>query len=233
MNSKKINIAKVNYVSRLATMPKSLSKLEQLGKKKKYPKNYHLVEVNDKVRYCYIVKNGRVAGYDFLPNGEERIYFINEQNSILLETNVLYDIPAAVSFRTMMPTTVILLDKETLTQAMHDDYQIAMDIMEFIAMKFNGAMDRVRHANYHNAEWKVCDLFLQFAKHYGVIYDEKILIQEKISQQLISNLLGINRVTAVRAIKRLKDMGLIETINGYYCIRSIDSLKQHQDRLLY
>ncbi len=224
---------KVDFVSRLVTLPKSLSKLEQLGKVKKYPKNYNLIEANDPIKYCYVVKSGRIVGYEYLPNGEERVYMINEQNSLLLETNLLYDIPPAVSFKTLLPTTVVEIDKQTLLKAMQEDQQIVMDIMESLAIKFHGSMNQIRHANYHNAEWKICDLLLQFSEHYGVFYDDKILIQEKISQQLISNLLGINRVTAVRAIKRLKDMGLIEMINGYYCIRSIELLRKHQDRLLY
>lgn len=233
MNYKSGNIPNVNFISRLLSLPGSLAKLEQLGTIKKYPKNHILVNADETVKYCYVVKTGRIVGYEFLPNGEERVYIINEQNSIILETNLLYDIPSAVSFRTLLPSTVIEIDKETLLNAMNNDSQITMDILQSVSMKFNGAMEQLRHSNYHNAEWKICDLLLQFAEHYGVYYDEKILIREKISQQLISNLLGINRVTAVRAIKHLKDMGLIEMINGFYCIRSIELLKKHQDWLLY
>jgi CRP/FNR family cyclic AMP-dependent transcriptional regulator len=108
---------------------------------------------------------------------------------------------------------------------------LSMDIMESLSTKYLSAMEQVRHTNFHNAGWKICDLLLIFAEHYGVPYDGKILIKEKISQQLLSNLLGINRVTAVRAIKELKEMALIEQINGYYCIRSLEKLKRHQERM--
>ena len=48
----------------------------------------------------------------------------------------------------------------------------------------------------------------------------------------MSNLLGINRITTVRGIKKLKDMGLLEQINGLYCIRDIERLKRHQRQLI-
>jgi CRP/FNR family transcriptional regulator len=66
---------------------------------------------------------------------------------------------------------------------------------------------------------------------YGVNYDGKVLIQEKVSQQTIANNLHANRVTIARAIRDLKSLGLVEYINGYYCIRSIDKLKKHMDYL--
>lgn len=223
---------KKNYVSRLLVNPRGFPKLESLGELKTFPKNYHIVKDNEMITCCYVVKKGRIVGYEILPNGEERVYLINEQNSLLLESNVLYNIPSAVSFKTLLPTTVIEIKKEDLLQGMQNDPQIANDILESTVRKFHVAMEQLRHTNYHSAEWKICHLLLQLADHYGVIYDEKILIQEKVSQQFMADILGINRVTAVRSIKKLKDIGLIEMINGYFCIRSLELLQRHQERLL-
>jgi CRP/FNR family transcriptional regulator len=89
-------------------------------------------------------------------------------------------------------------------------------------------MDQIRQASVHNATWKVCNLLLIFADRFGVIYDGKVLIREKISQQMLSNLLGINRITVVRVIKDLKNEALLEQIDGFYCIRSVERLKKYQ-----
>src|SRR5699024_11192556 len=72
---------------------------------------------------------------------------------------------------------------------------------------------------------------ISFARRYGVSYDEKILINKKLSIDYITNLLGVNRATTVRAIRKLKDMNLLENINGFYCIRGIQTLKSHQEIL--
>ena len=190
-----------------------------------------LVQAGIRPSYCYIVKKGRVAAFETTVTGEERIYNFTESNSILLEGNVLFDQESAVNFKTVLPSELILITKEMLLEGISRDPQLSMDIMESISTKFLSSMEQIRHSNFHNAAWKICDLLLIFAEHYGVPYDGKILIKEKISQQLLSNLLGINRVTAVRAIKELKEMALIEQINGYYCIRSLEQLKRHQERI--
>ncbi|MCD8020557.1 MAG: Crp/Fnr family transcriptional regulator [Clostridiales bacterium] len=220
------------FVSRLISLPRGIARLEKLGEEKEFPKDYELVQAGQKVKYCYIVKYGRVIGYEYTLNGEERIYNVNEANSLMLEANLLFDYVCPVNFKTILPSKLVCIDKATLLKAVHNDNEVCMDIMESMSIKLMSSMNQVRHANFYNASWKICDLLIQFADRYGVYYDGKILIQEKISQQYISNLLGINRVTTVRAIKELKEMGLIEHINGYYCIRDMEKLKRHQERLL-
>lgn len=221
-----------NPVSRLLYLPRGTARLERLGEKKTFPKNHILVQAGSGTNYCYIVKTGRVVAYEYTVNGEERIYNFNERNSILLEGNVLFGWDSPVSFKTSMKSELVCIDRETLLRAIYEDPEISMDIIQAQATKFMSSMEQIRHTSFHSAAWKICDLLLTFAESYGVPYDGKVLIQEKISQQTLSNLLGINRVTAVRAIKELKDMSLIEQINGYYCIRDISRLQRHQAKLI-
>lgn len=232
LEEKTVTLPHADFISRLLYLPRGISRLARLGEIKSYPKDHILVRAGSKVQCCYIVKSGRVEAYEYTFGGEERIYNFNEKNSMMLEANVLFDYPAPINFKTAQPSELISIDKETLVEAIANDAEISMDIMESLAIKFMSSMEQIRHANFHNAAWKICDLLLVFAERYGVPYDGKILIKEKISQQLLSNLLGINRVTAVRAIKELKEMSLIEQINGYYCIRDLTRLKRHQERLV-
>lgn len=228
-----VQMPHAEFVTRLLYLPRGISRLEKLGEKKKYPKDYILIEAGTVPKYCYIVKSGRVVAYEYSLSGEERIYNFNEKNSLLAEANLLFGYESPIDFRTACPTELVQIDRETMLKAIADDPEISMDIMESLATKFLGSMEQIRHAKFHNATWKICDLLLVFAERYGVPYDGKILIKEKISQQLLSNFLGINRVTAVRAVKELKEKALIEQINGYYCIRDLDKLKKYQDTLVY
>lgn len=219
------------YPTRLLYLPRGIGRLEKLGVRKSYPKDYVIAKVDKIVDHCFIVKKGRVIGFEYTRTGEERVYNFMEVGSILLEANLLLNKPPHVSFKTVMPTDLICIERETLLNAMAKDQNLTLDIIESISNKFLSSMDQIRQSCCHNVEWKICDLLLIFADRFGVQYDGKVLITEKLSQQMISNLLGINRVTAVRSIKQLKEMDLIEQINGLYCIRNIEKLKNHQEKL--
>jgi CRP/FNR family transcriptional regulator len=92
-------------------------------------------------------------------------------------------------------------------------------------------MEQIRESRCHEATWRFCSLLLMFAENYGVPYEGKILIKEKLSQKVLSDILGVNRITVNHIIKKLKDMDLIVQINSYYCIYNQERLKKHMDYL--
>lgn len=46
---------------------------------------------------------------------------------------------------------------------------------------------------------------------------------------MMANLLGVNRATLVRAVKELREMGFVEQINGFYCIRDEVRMRQYME----
>ena len=50
-----VQMPHANFVSRLLYLPRGISRLEKLGQRKVYPKNYMLVQAGIRPSYCYIV----------------------------------------------------------------------------------------------------------------------------------------------------------------------------------
>ncbi|NLI13544.1 MAG: winged helix-turn-helix domain-containing protein [Peptococcaceae bacterium] len=71
-------------------------------------------------------------------------------------------------------------------------------------------------------------MLLILAENFGTCRDNRIMINLKVSQQMLSNLLGINRITTVKIIKEMNDLELIEQVNGFYCIRDIKKLRHYK-----
>ncbi|MDR0584184.1 MAG: Crp/Fnr family transcriptional regulator [Treponema sp.] len=179
--------------------------------------------------YCYYVLRGRVISYEYTLSGRERIYNFIEEGSLMLDANTLMQQPPPVSFMAITPATLLRIPRDVLLKKIHSDPEVALDIISSVSNKFLLAMEQIRETTHHNVLWKVCNLLVSFSERYGVEYDGKLLIKEKISQQVLANLLGVNRITLVRIIKELRELNLIEQINGFYCIRSIEKLKQFME----
>jgi CRP/FNR family transcriptional regulator len=219
----------MEFPSRLIHFSHGMESLEKLGFLKKLPKDCIFVEAGDEPLYCYWVKKGCVVGFEYTAGGDERIYDVMLPRSLILEMSLFLNKPSPVYFKTLKPSELICIDKSTLLNQMDEDRHLVTDIIEYMSYKFFAAMEQVRESKCHDAGWRFCSLLLMFADRYGVMYDNKLLIKEKVSQQLFSNLLGVNRITVNRIIKKLTDMGLIEQINGYYCICDREKLIRHMD----
>jgi CRP/FNR family transcriptional regulator len=178
---------------------------------------------------CYVVKKGRVISFEYTDSGEERIYNFMEEGSVLLESNVLTDKPVHIYFKTAKPCELVCIEKDELVRAIYADKELMMDVIESISCKFFASMDSMRYVCCHDATWRVCNLLLIFADRFGTFYDGKILIREKINQQTISNLVAINRITAVHIFKKLKELNLVEQIDGFYCIPDVEKLKNYMN----
>ena len=207
------------------------AKLRELGSVVTFPKNTVIQKAGEIPEYAYYILSGRVVSFEYTASGNERIYVISSDGSLLLDGPLLLGRPMPVSFKTTKETQVVRISRDSLTRAIMTDPQLAIDIINSNAEKLLSAMDFNRQSTSTSAEWKICNLLLSLADNYGANYDNKILIEEKISQQTIANILGLNRITTLRVMKELKDMSLVEQINGYYCIRSIEQLKKHMDFL--
>jgi CRP/FNR family transcriptional regulator len=215
--------------SRLVHLPCGTASLEQLGFLKELPKNEVFIEPGQVPKYCYVIKKGGVIGFEYSAGGDERIYDIMLPGSLMLDACIIVNKPCPVYFKTIRHSELICIDRHTLLEQMSDDFSLVMNIIESIAYKFFSAMDMVRETECHAADWRFCNLLLMFADKYGVPYEDKILVAEKVSQQMFSDLLGVNRITVNRIIKKLRDMGLILQINGLYCIADTEKLRKHMD----
>lgn len=207
------------------------SLLEPYGELRTFPKNHTLITHGNIPQFCYLICHGQVIGYEILDSGNEAIYSIQERYALFAEANLLTKSPVPVSFKTTQPCELLCIDRPSLLLAMQNDSQLMTYMLEAISTKFIGAMDEVRNVKNHSAVWRLCELLHNFALRYGTLYDNKILIQERLSIQMFTSLLGVNRATTVRSLKLLRDLGLVEHINGYYCIRSLESLQRYQELL--
>jgi CRP/FNR family transcriptional regulator len=219
----------MEFSSRLLQLPHGTGSLEKMGFLKKLPKDNIFIEADSVPEYCYLIKKGGVAGFEYTSGGEERVYQIMLPGSLMLDSCLILNKPCPIFFKTIKPSELICIDRRTLLQQMRSDFSLVMNIIESVSYKFFSAMDLVRTAECHNTAWRICNLLLMFADKYGVPYDGKIMIAEKVSQQALADLLGINRITVNRIMKILRNMELIVHLNGFYCIQDTENLRRHMD----
>jgi CRP/FNR family transcriptional regulator len=208
----------VDYPRRLLYLPRGTAALEKVGFPKSLPKDEVLVEPGEIPKYCYVLKKGCIVGYEYTMEGDERIYNIMLPHSLSMEPFILLNQPSPIYFKTLVPCDVVCIDKPSLLRKMVLDEGLVFDIIESIAYKFLSAMDQIREGQSHDSTWLLCRLLLIFAAQYGVHHKGKVMIKEKLSQQTMSSILGVNRITIVRIVKKLKELDLLGHANGFYSV---------------
>lgn len=217
-----------DYLYHLLYLPRGIERLEKLGESKTFRKGIDLNEVNEIPECCYVVKSGRILCYEISYGGDQRVYNIMEPGSMFMEDCLLFDKPCPVIFRTLDECELIRIEKCDLKCAFKCDIDIVMDVCESLATKFLSAMEHLRLGPRQSASWKICKMLLICAAHYGKSQEDgSILLDRKISHQMLADILGMNRVTVTRKMKELKDLGLTCLRDGRMYFPDIEALERH------
>lgn len=213
------------YQSRLFRRMGNWERLEPLGEHIFLSGNRFVNVPGDVCRFCYLVIDGQVISLEMTEDGNEHIFNIFEQGSIFLESNALAGFYVDIHFQTTCPTELVRIPPETLKKAIREDQLIADTIQLSSASKYYSAMDQLRECYNHSAVWKIYNMFVLLAESAGKPYYGKwTMIDMKITQQFISNMLGINRITVNRALKELRESGRILVVNNiHYCVQSANA----------
>lgn len=210
------------YQSRLFRRVGSWERLEPLGEHIFLSENRFVHVPGDICRFCYLVIEGQVISLELTEDGNEHIFNLFEQGSIFLESNALAGFHVNIHFQTTRATELVRIRPDVLKKAMREDPLIFDTIQLSSASKYYSAMDQLRECYNHSAVWKIYNMFVLLAESAGKPYYENwTMIDMKITQQFISNMLGINRITVNRALKELRESGRILVINNtHYCVPS-------------
>ncbi|MDO4544723.1 MAG: Crp/Fnr family transcriptional regulator [Bacillota bacterium] len=208
------------YNSRVFHHVPHWEKIAKLGDSIFLPENHYLVSPGDKVEYCYLLKEGRIITLEITQDGEMHIFNIFEAGSLLLESNLLADYESNIFCQTTMPTELVRIGAEPLKEGIRNDPDIMQAVFESFASKYYSAMDQLKENYNHDAMWKIYNMLMLLSQNMGKPFsDEWVMIDMKITQQFICNMLGLNRITVSRALKEMREKDMLMTVNSNYCVR--------------
>ena len=205
--------------------------IQSLGTVIHLEKNQILYKAGDIPDSCYYICQGQIVSYEYTQAGSEHVYSTSQLGELILVPSMVVTHPLSLNFKAGEPAMLVRIPRETMLQAFTENPEFASLLVYSLSLRLITTIESFREKGNYSLPWRVCNLLLHMAEAKGVDYDGKVLIQEKISQQSMANRLHANRVTVARAMRDLKDHGLVEYINGYYCVRSLDKLKKHMDYL--
>lgn len=180
--------------------------------------------------YCYYIKTGRVIAYTVSELGMEQVFFVFEPGSTILEQYLLAGRKCRLYYKASEKTTVRKISGKQLTTAMKGNESLTMDVIESVTNFGDIALERMLLEKQGNAAVKICDVFIDMAANFGEEEcDGRMVITQKISQDMISKLAGVHRVTVVREMKKMKELGILKQEDGLYILPDLAVIQRYRN----
>lgn len=206
-------------------------KIARLGTEVSLHKNQILADVHQTPEYIYYIVTGQVVTFGYSDLGIEQYYACLSHGMLLFECSGILRTPLSMGFKAIRPTLLRQIPPDELIREIQSDRDSLRYFMKSITLKLGGDSGQVREGANKSVQWQVCNLLLNYASFCGVIYDDKVMIPERISQETMAKMLRVSRMSVIRALNELKQLNLVENINGLYCIRSEEKLQRHMSMI--
>lgn len=217
--------------SKILKMDNIPEKLLSLGERKCFKKNEIILYPGEKLNYMYILVEGKVLVLTNSLNGLLIYDFLLLPNCIIAEMCVNDKIECPSTFKCLEDSEIILISKDTIKNILKSDYDIASYLHNVTTNLFFRFFHQANEYATSSTEERITNILIEFAEEFGENNDGEIKINFNLSQQFISNLVGVKRITTARIIKKLKDENSIKLYESYYYIKDINKLKKYSSIL--
>lgn len=203
---------------------------KKLCKKKyllEFEKGELIITQGEEVDACYYLDKGYVIAYETV-KGRRRIFDAFNSNNLLLCSYATYDRPCAFFYEAREYCAVYSISMEKVKKLLENDANFARAVLTQTTRDLLVCQDLLRKCTSHNVSWLVSDLIIVLAARNSHVSNGITYLNDRFTQNQIAEMLFINRITCLKELHRLADLGLIDMQGSYIGIRDMDGLMEYR-----
>lgn len=167
---------------------------------RQYPKNTVIINDGDNADSLYVIDSGRVKVYCSDKNGKEFIMNTMEAGDYFGELALLDDDRRSASVRTMDKCSFRIVYKEDFERVITEHPNIARILIRNLTRRVRTLTDKVKSLALQDVYGRVTKVLTGMAQARD---DERMFIEERLTQQDIADRVGASREMVARILKDL------------------------------
>lgn len=199
-----------------------LQKVNDLIKKKDFPKNSILFSEGDTAEHLYILRSGRVKLYEMSEDGRQQIIRLLEPGDFFGELALFMEKQHYIlNAETLEDTGICLLAREDFKKLIHKNPEISLGVMHALTERLAYSEKFISSLTLKTIEQRLVSWLLAMAEKEGVLTSKGTRLNINLPRHELASLFGTTRETISRKFSKLQAEGLI-AINGQKQILILD-----------
>ena len=179
---------------------------------------------------CYRVNEGLLKISIASPNGAERILAILGSGSIVGDMAMIDGRPRSASASALRDCQLSFVSRSVFDAAVAKQPEIYEYLLILLAERLRKTDQLVAAASFLHLKGRVARALLDLAKAFGRdVGQDRVVIQQKISQSDIADIAGIARENVSRILSKWMRSKLVTRLSGYYCLEGVAKLEKEID----
>ena len=184
-----------------------------------------LVHEGDRAGRVLIVQSGRVKISVITPDGNEVILAIRGPGELVGEMSALDGSPHNGTATAMDDVTCLQISNEEFGSFLRSHPDAAMAVIHLLVDRLRDASGKVVEFGAYDSVGRVARRLVELAEEHGRRTSEGVRIMAGLTQAELAGFTGSSREAVSRALRILRDEGLITTHRRGITVHDIDTLR--------
>lgn len=174
-------------------------------------------------RKAMIVRDGVIRAYTITSGGEERVVALYSKGDILPLTWVLGETSNSLFYYdAVTEARLMTFTKADFHGAINQNPEALQSVLRFVGTQYTALLLRITGLEQSRAIEKIGFTLYYLLFRYGTEKQPGVyVINMKLSQLMISNLVGLTRESSTKNLKVLKDKGIIDYTSSTYTVNKL------------
>ncbi|GLY38751.1 Crp/Fnr family transcriptional regulator [Amycolatopsis sp. NBRC 101858] len=195
------------------------------GTRRRFRANDVVLMEGDPSDHVHVLVAGWVRVSTIVEDGREVLFGLRGPGEVLGDLAAVTGLPRSASVRAIEPCTVYQLTGAEFVDVLHTRPEIAIATIKTVAARLRSAESARVDAAAFDVSRRVAVVLVRLAEEHGRRVPEGVLIEDAFSQEDIGAQIGAARRTVARALRVLREKGIVETGRRRILIRQLRVLR--------
>jgi CRP/FNR family transcriptional regulator, cyclic AMP receptor protein len=185
---------------------------------------------DDPPERIHILKRGRVRVYRVTPDGKQLTLDIYEKGTILGDMSLLGQDAIPEAYAQALDDAVICTITPDELRLLIERYPIiGLNVIAHLSHRLQEAERELEAMAYQRVGQRLAHKLTELARRFGVQTDRGTLIEARLTQQELAEMVGTTRETLAHTLADFRRRGLLDTSDHHVVIRDVERVAELAD----
>jgi CRP-like cAMP-binding protein len=210
--------------------PGEMDEFLALAKVRQFDANQILFQKADPGDCLYAVISGRVGITTESEGGKAILLNMMKPGDVLGEIALLDGKPRTANAVALEDSQLLRIDRADFMPFLERHPQVAIRLMGVLCDRLRWTSDIIEDTIFLDIPHRLAKRLVTLGSQYGRSTEKGLLIDIRLSQESLGQMLGSTRESINKGLKLLEQKGLIETTGGYIRVVDEDALEEFAER---
>jgi CRP-like cAMP-binding protein len=205
--------------------PTERDELCALGRRQRWPRGATLFTEGDRPGNVVILLKGRAKVYSLAEHGTEVVLALRGPGALLGELSAVDGAPRAASVRAMERVEALVVPLAAFTGFLRSHPDAALRMVRMIVARLRDADRKRVEFGAYDTLGRVALRLVELAERFGSSVDGRIRIDLPFTQEELAGWIGASREAVTKALRSLRDQGMIETRRNAVSVLDLERLR--------